>query len=81
MPVKETVPEKKEFSPSLDSLLMIPAPETTAIQQEREEDNECEEVKQKTCHPISVPLRKTRRVLFESSATKGLEEVEGKIGS
>ncbi|KAL8169119.1 UNVERIFIED_CONTAM: hypothetical protein K2H54_038180 [Gekko kuhli] len=70
VPVKEIVPEKKEFSPSLETLLMLPAPETTSIQQE------CEEAKQNTCQPSPVPLRKTRRVLFEPSAAKGLDKME-----
>lgn len=81
MPDKEIVPEKKEFSLSLETLLMLPAPETIAIQQECEEAEECEDLKQKTCQPSPVPLRKTRRVLFEPSAAKRQEEVEGKIGS
>ncbi|XP_060118729.1 uncharacterized protein LOC132589944 isoform X2 [Heteronotia binoei] len=75
VPVKEIVPKKKEFSSSLETL-MLPASEITAIQQKCEEDKECEEAKQITCQPSPVPLRKTRRVLFESSAIKGQEEVE-----
>uniref|UniRef100_A0ACB8G5K3 Uncharacterized protein n=1 Tax=Sphaerodactylus townsendi TaxID=933632 RepID=A0ACB8G5K3_9SAUR len=76
MPVKEIVPPKEEFSPSLGKLSMLSAPETAATKQECEETNSCEEAKKKTCQPSPVPVRRTRRVLFKLSATNGQEEGE-----
>ncbi|XP_077179444.1 uncharacterized protein LOC143830608 isoform X2 [Paroedura picta] len=70
VPIKEIVLEEKEFSPVLETLLMLPPPETTVIQQE------CEEATQKTCQPGPLSLQKTRRVLFEPSTAKGQEEAE-----
>ncbi|XP_061467818.1 probable serine/threonine-protein kinase DDB_G0272254 isoform X3 [Rhineura floridana] len=69
MLVKDLVPEK-EFSPPLETLLMFPAPETTATV------TECEETRKKTCTPNPIHLKKTRRVLFELLASNGQQESE-----
>lgn len=56
----------------MEKLLMLPVPATTAMPQE------CEEVQKKNCHPNPVPLKKSRRVLFEPLASDGEQETEGK---
>ncbi|XP_034963932.1 uncharacterized protein LOC118081536 [Zootoca vivipara] len=69
MPVKEPVLERKEFSPPMETLLMLPAPETTAA------PVDCEEARNKTCTSNSARL-KTRRVLFELLASNRQQESE-----
>ncbi|XP_044292228.1 protein GLUTELIN PRECURSOR ACCUMULATION 3-like isoform X1 [Varanus komodoensis] len=68
-PVKEVVPEKK-FSPSMETLLMFPAPELGGTQ------GKCEEARKKMCLLNPVQLNKTRRVLFDLSAVDRQQESE-----
>ncbi|KAM6462117.1 uncharacterized protein PHA67_009807 isoform 2-T2 [Liasis olivaceus] len=63
---KEPMPEKN-FSLPMEKLLMLPAPEmiTTELQ-----------IRKRTCLANPIQLNKTRRTLFEVSATHGQEESE-----
>ncbi|KAH0620467.1 hypothetical protein JD844_020968, partial [Phrynosoma platyrhinos] len=67
-PLKEVVIEKR-LSPPRENLVMLSAPEISAVQLE------CE-TRKKTCLSKPVQLNKTRRALFELSASERQQEPE-----